>query len=225
MKNKCRKQNKNVIVSRDGGSIAIRGFNFQYLYSCYILLTELSQDLPENKVRLEGVNDIDILHTNEYVQVKTSKNSIDSSKFWKMSILLNNLEVYAQNPNAKFKFVHNSVIAKGNVKGFESKKYSAEFIEYWQDKLGSYYEYCDVDLKIFFQKITFEKTDKISLIAKCKKILLEKFELNNNTEEQYLIALLYQIAQWSEKREVITYQDILTVRATCRFPKTTHNLS
>jgi len=52
--------------------------------------------------------------------------------------------------------------------------------------------------------------DKASLIAKCKKILLEKFELNN-TEEQYLIALLYQIAQWSEKREVITYKDLLAV--------------
>ena len=148
MKKKKSNHIKNIELKRDGGSIAIRGFNFQYLYSCYILLTELSQDLPENKVRLEGIDDIDILHTNEYVQVKTSKNSIDSSKFWKMNILLNNLEVYARNPNAKFKFVHNSVIAKGNVKGFESKKYSAEFIEYWQDKLGSYYEYFDVDRSV-----------------------------------------------------------------------------
>jgi len=119
MKNRRKKQSKDIISNRVGGSIAIRGFNFQYLYSCYILLTELSENSISNKVRLEGIDDIDILHKNEYIQVKTSNNPIDSSKFWKMNILLNNLEVYAQNSNAKFKFVHNSFIAKGQVKGFE----------------------------------------------------------------------------------------------------------
>ena len=110
------KKNINLKKKRDGGSIAIRGFNFQYLYACYILLSELSNDIANNAVRLEGLDDIDILHKKEYVQVKTSKSPIDASKFWNMNVLKNNLELYKEDIGRQFRFVHNTIIAKGYLK-------------------------------------------------------------------------------------------------------------
>lgn len=49
------------------------------------------------------------------------------------------------------------------------------------------------------------------LIEKSKKLLLEKYHLNSGTEEQFLMALLYHISQWSEERKTIKYEDILIV--------------
>jgi len=211
MKNKRKKINKSIVENRDGGSIAIRGFNFQYLYACYILLSELSNDLDDKRIRLEGLDDIDIQHNNEYIQVKTSQNSIDANRFWNMNVLKNNLEVYKENRNVNFKFIHNTTISKGYLKGFENRKFTNDFIEYWQQKLTEFKDCESINLKDFLQRIVFEKTDKIQLISKCKSLLLEKFDLNNNTEEQYLISLLYHISQWSEERQTIKYEDILKV--------------
>ena len=43
-------------VSRTGGQIALTGFTYQFLYSCYLILSEID----ENTVfYLEGIEDID----------------------------------------------------------------------------------------------------------------------------------------------------------------------
>jgi len=204
-----KKQKVNHILdNRNGGSIAIKGFNFQYLYACYILLLELFDNEDENAIQLEGFDDLDIKHKNEYIQVKTSKNSIDANKFWNMNVLKNNLELYKEDTGRQFRFVHNTIIAKGYLKGIENKHFTKELIDFWEQKLGNI---DNIDIEDFFKKIIFEKTDEQILIIKCKKLLLEKFDLKNNTEEQYLNALLYHISKWSEKRKVVKYQDIQIV--------------
>jgi len=67
-----------------GGSIAIRGFEFQFLYSCYSILTELTEEDLTKKIGLERLEDLDIIHKNEYVQLKTSLNDLDASFFIKL---------------------------------------------------------------------------------------------------------------------------------------------
>ena len=42
--------------SRVGGQIALRGFTYQFLYSCYLILSEIDSNTVFN---LEGIEDID----------------------------------------------------------------------------------------------------------------------------------------------------------------------
>ncbi len=209
--NKSLKENLQTIKEqRDGGSIAIRGFNFQFLYASYQILKELSEG-DNHSISLEGIEDIDILHCNEFIQVKSSKNPIDASIFWNMNVLKNYLEVYKSDKNLNFRFVHNTIISNGNIKGFEKKKFDDKALKYWIDKVKTLDGWKDINIQTFLHKITFEKVDIEDLIVKCKKLLLEKFNLNNDTEEQFLIALLYHVSQWSEQRKTINYIDLLDV--------------
>ncbi len=207
-KMKIKKNNslKNIEANRTGGSIAIKGFNFQFLYSCFVILEELSKD-KDFKIKLEGIDDIDILHRNEYIQVKTSKNTIDSNRFWSMGVLQNNLQVYQYDKDTKFRFVYDTEISKGFLKLFENKKYTDDFIDYWNKKLNI----DPLDLEVFLKQITFEKNNKEDLIKKCIQLLIKTFDLNNSIENQYLIALLYHVSKWSEERKTVTYKDVMNV--------------
>ncbi|MGN2338697.1 hypothetical protein ACTFIN_11345 [Clostridium cagae] len=86
---------KEIENSRTGGQIALIGYEYQVLYSCYILLKFLISS--DRKVRLEGIEDIDTFIISdtvkkEHIQLKYSKDKQDAS-FLK-SILKNYLEIY-----------------------------------------------------------------------------------------------------------------------------------
>ena len=63
-----KKKNKKVVapktnieelsISRDGGQIALRGYSYQFLYSCYLILSSSSPDIS---FQLEGIEDIDCI--------------------------------------------------------------------------------------------------------------------------------------------------------------------
>jgi len=210
-------QNISTILSnRTGGAIAIKGFNFQFLYACYTVLNELTEDLPKSSVRLEGIEDVDIIHKNSYLQVKSSKNSITTSKFWSMGVIKNFLEIYQNDKNINFYFIHDSIIERGYLKNLETKNFSNDTLEYWSKKIDSLGSFNNVDIKKFFEKINFIRVDKNQLYNKCKQLILKKFDLNNNTEEQYLFALLHHIAIWSEQRKTIYYKDVLNLIQTIK---------
>ena len=48
-------------ASRDGGQIALRGYSYQFLYSCYLILSSSS---PGISFQLEGIEDIDCKYNN-----------------------------------------------------------------------------------------------------------------------------------------------------------------
>ena len=196
---------------RIGGAVNIKGLNFQFLYACYKIFDELSYEQKENSIGLEGIEDIDILHNNEYIQLKSSKNTIDASKFWDMHVLKNYLEVYQQKTDVTFRFVHNTTIAKGYLKGLVEKNIKSDVLQYWTTKLHQLGFKNDVDIKNFLQKITFEKVNKEELITKCKKLFIEKFGINSGTEEQFLISLWHHVSIWSERKKVVNYLDLLQV--------------
>jgi hypothetical protein len=209
-KKKSKQDLQKIQKKRLGGSIAIRGFHFQFLYSCYSILQELL-DNKNNSIRLEGIEDIDIIHKNEFIQVKSSINPISSNIFWEMGVLKNYLEVYKFDYSMNFKLVHNTTIANGHLKSFEKNKFDKKSLEYWTNKIITLNNAKNIDIQDFLNKIRFEKTNKDELISKSKKLLLEKFDLNNGTEEQFFISLLYHIMQWSEEKKEIKYQDLLQV--------------
>lgn len=68
--------------SRDGGQIALRGFTYQFLYSCYLILSELDTGTVFN---LEGIEDIDqikykdVVQNITHIQIKYSTTKQDAS--------------------------------------------------------------------------------------------------------------------------------------------------
>ena len=110
-------------ISRDGGQIALRGYSYQFLYSCYLIL---SSSNPSNFFQLEGIEDIDcIMQKNgsndiTHIQLKYSVNKQDAS--FLTDVLKNFLEAYLLDQNRFFKLVYDFPVAKGNLsKIFASK--------------------------------------------------------------------------------------------------------
>ena len=102
--------------SRNGGQIALRGYSYQFLYSCYLMLSCKDENTVFN---LEGIEDIDkIVSTSDeqktmHIQLKYSENKQDAS-FMK-SVLKNFLEAYLLDKNRAFKLVYDFSVAKGHL--------------------------------------------------------------------------------------------------------------
>ena len=90
-------------ISRDGGQIALRGYSYQFLYSCYLIL---SSSNPSNFFQIEGIEDIDcIMQKNgsndiTHIQLKYSVNKQDAS--FLTDVLKNFLEAYLLESNHYF---------------------------------------------------------------------------------------------------------------------------
>lgn len=201
----------NLFDKRLGGSIAIRGFEFQFLYSCYSILTELNEDDTTKKIGLERLEDLDIIYKNEYVQLKTSSNNIDANFFIKTNILKNFLDLYQYDKSANFKLVHNSNISDGNLKKLQNKNIDKKALEHWAKKINELDRGLNIDVKDFLSRISFEKITEKELYTKSKKLLLEKFNLTIGSEDTFLFSLLHHILLWSKDRKEVSYLDVLKV--------------
>lgn len=205
------KEKSNLINNRLGGSIAIRGFEFQFLYSCYAILLELTEEDLTKKIGLERLEDLDIIHKNVYVQLKTSLNDLDASFFIKTNILKNFLDLYQYDKSANFKLVHNSNISDGNLKKLQNKSIDNKTLEHWTKKINELDRRINIDIKDFLTRISFEKTTEKELYTKSKKLILEKFNLSIGSEDTFLFSLLHHILIWSKERKEVTYNDVLKV--------------
>ncbi len=206
-----KEEKSNLFDNRFGGSIAIRGFEFQFLYSCYSILQELNEQDLSKKIGLERLEDLDIIHKNEYVQLKTSSKDIDASFFTKTNILKNFVELYKSDKTSNFKLVHNSNISNGYLKKLENKKIDKDTLEHWAEKINELDTNLNIDVRDFLSRISFEKTTEKELYSKSKKLILEKFNLTLGSEETFLFALLHHILIWSKERKEVTYTDLLKV--------------
>ena len=62
-------------ASRVGGQVALKGYSYQFLYSCYLILSSSSQDVS---FQLEGIEDVDCIkkqsgsHEVTHIQLKYS---------------------------------------------------------------------------------------------------------------------------------------------------------
>jgi len=212
--------------NRDGGAINIRGINFQLFYAIRTILKSYQGDnTVDTLIHPEGLEDIDIKEKScsEHIQVKTSKNDFEASKFWSLGILQNFLEVYLIDPHSKFRIVHNSKFAKGNLSAIGAKKIDEEHIKYWKTKLNE--RKAELDKKktpaneegteittemtiALLTAIEVEKTDEATLLKDILSLLYNAYGVNNRAEEAYLKALFYNVFQWSRDRKCIQQTDV-----------------
>jgi hypothetical protein len=203
-----------IAKQRIGGAVNISGIGFQLLYTCCRLLQELTPDHEDSRVRLEGVEDLDVLHSKnrEFVQVKTSKNDKDASAFWNMCVLQNFLEVYRLTPAAKLRFSHNFKLSKGHLASLANNELTTKQVQYWDHKFrDSGVDISDIDLTAFLGQIEFERITEVELRKRFEQLIIAAFQLNAGVESQYMTALLFHAFKWSRNKETVSYQDILQV--------------
>lgn len=173
--------------ARDGGQIALRGYSYQFLYSCYLALSVADDN---TSLCLEGVEDIDriTLRPQEkavsHIQLKFSKDRQDAS-FMK-PILKNFLEAYLLDSNRDFKLVYDFPVATGNLSKLIEGKLDDNSISYWNqivDELrveNSLWNWDGFNSKLFFSLLSFERIEKCSLEQEIEKLLIDKYDITTD---------------------------------------------
>lgn len=201
-----------IITKRTGGSVNFRGINFQTIYACYLILAEFADASTISTIRLEGIEDIDIMTADssqnkyEHVQVKSSVNKMDAGSFWNLGVLQNFMEVYTKSPTSRFRLIYNMKIAKGELAELFNNFYS-NISNYWIEKLKSLDP--KIDAQDFFNRVLFENRSKQDLEQELSKLLLRDWNVSIDTQEQFIRSLYYKVLCWSEERQTIERSDLV----------------
>jgi hypothetical protein len=202
-----------LLHKRNGGAVNFRGINYQMLYSCHLLLAQLADSNTTTTIRLEGIEDADLirpaltLDSHNYIQLKSSENKINAADFWAMGVLQNFIPIYLADLQSTFRLVYNFKIAEGLLQELFDSRLSARAFEHWQKKIKLVYEN-EFDIADFLQRITFEKHTVSELTQEINGQLYKNWNVNRGTEMQFISGLSYHVLQWSQKRETIGYQNL-----------------
>lgn len=201
--------------SRTGGQIALSGFTYQFLYSCYLILSEKDESV---NFTLEGLEDIDRYKcdvtsgTITHIQLKYSTQRQDAS-FLK-DVLKNYLEVYLLDNTHDFKLVYDFDVAKGNLNKLvnnnldeRSKKYWGEIIEKIMQE-NIHWNWSGFSSNAFLGKITFEKRVKDDLSLKIEKLLIERYDITTGNIQLYANGIKVCCLEKMECRESINKKEL-----------------
>lgn len=173
--------------SRNGGQIALRGYSYQFLYSCYLMLSCKDENTVFN---LEGIEDIDkIVSTSDeqktmHIQLKYSENKQDAS-FMK-SVLKNFLEAYLLDKNRTFKLVYDFSVAKGHLSKLVNNILDSEELQYWKDTVDEIknenpqWNWHQLDFDDFISKISYENIKKAVLAERVEVALIENYDITTD---------------------------------------------
>jgi len=210
---------------RIGGSGSIEGYNFQFWYAVYKILSHFANNVSQEEViRLEGVEDVDVISTfAEFIQVKSSKNKFNASTFWDADVLQNFAEAYIIDGQSRFRFVHNMDFAKGYLYDLAnaSKRHappSSSNLEFWQKKFDDFknsekakrWNWANFDLVDFLSRITFEKLNESSLRYEARRLLILNYDITSGNEQQYLNALYILVKDTSRQKQEIKQNDLIS---------------
>jgi hypothetical protein len=201
--------------SRDGGQIALTGFTYQFLYSCYLILSESDNNTT---FQLEGIEDIDhykcevTCKTIIHIQLKYSTQKQDASFF--KDVLKNFLEAYLLDKTQNFKLVYDFSVAKGNMSKLFNNSLDQTSTLYWknivrqlqnENPLWNWTDFCFDD---FIAKLTFEKKEKTTLSAEIEKKLIETYDITTNNITLFANGIEMCCLKKMECRESINKQEL-----------------
>lgn len=179
--------------SRNGGQIALRGYSYQLLLSCYLILSNSDSEVS---FRLEGVDDIDCIEQKKnnceitYIQAKHYSTKQDASIL--SEVLKNFVEAYLLDQNSAFKLVYDFPVATGNLSKLFQSNLDQKSKTYWSNVITKIQEntpswnWSVYDFDQFFSRISFEKIEKATLASKIEKALIETYEIT--TDNIFLFA-------------------------------------
>lgn len=183
-----KKDIQELIDSRDGGRIALRGYSYQILLSCYLIL---SNSTPDIYFQLEGIEDIDLIKQKEnndkdvtYIQAKCYSYQQDASFLF--DVLKNFIEVYLLDPKSSFKLIYDFPVAKGNLSKLFESQLDEKSRDYWRKTIleiqnsNNLWNWSNFDFDQFLSHLSFEKIERASLESKLEKALIEAYEINTD---------------------------------------------
>lgn len=177
---------KELREARDGGQIALRGYSYQFLYSCYLILSSNADTV----FTLEGIEDIDTIKcsdgnkTTTHIQLKYSTQRQDAS--FMDGVLKNYLEAYLIDKNRHFKLVYDFSVAAGNLNKLFSGNLDKTSKEFWKTKIDnikketSLWNWSNFDFEDFIQRLSFENVKKNSLENSIEDSLIKNYEINTD---------------------------------------------
>lgn len=200
--------------SRDGGQIALRGYSYQFLYSCNLILSSGSDTI----FTLEGVEDIDTIKCSDgnktitHIQLKFSTQRQDAS--FMDSVLKNYLEAYLIDKNRYFKLVYDFSVAAGNLSKLFSGNLDKNSKEFWKTKIDnikketSLWNWSNFDFEDFIQRLSFENIKKDSLETSIEDSLIKSFEINTDNISLFANGIKLLCFDKMESRGEISHHDI-----------------
>lgn len=201
--------------SRDGGQIALRGYSYQFLYSCYLMLSFADESA---EFHLEGIEDIDCItcengdNSITHIQLKYSTVKQDAS--FMSSVLKNYLEAYLIDKNRNFKLIYDFSCAEGNLSKLfkgnldeSSRKYWRNVIEKIKKEVPSW-PWNQYDFDEFISKLSFENIKKDSLEDKVESALIGKFDITTANIKLFANSIKVLCLGKMENRSVVTLSDL-----------------
>lgn len=203
-------------TSRNGGQIALRGYSYQFLYSCYLILSSSSAA----SFQLEGIEDIDCIeldngnHDITHIQLKYSGNKQDAS--FLPDVLKNFLEVYLLDQSRYFKLVYDFPIAKGHLSKLFASNLDEKSRTHWIDVISNIrqsnpsWNWSMYDFDKFISHLSFEKVEKSSLVSEIEKALIASYEITTDNISLFANSIKIFCFEKMEQRAYITKAELDT---------------
>ena len=204
-----------LITARDGGQIALKGYSYQLLYSCYLILSTAD---PNTSFGLEGIEDIDRIectdnaHSITHIQLKCSQNKQNAS-FMK-DILKNFLETYLLDSSRSFKLIYDFPVANGDLKKLLESNLDEKSCAYWDNVVAgikgecTFWDWSNYNFKDFFSKLKFEKISRDTLEIKIEKALIETYDIATDNLSLFANSIKILCLEKMTQREYVTHQEI-----------------
>lgn len=201
--------------SRDGGQIALRGYSYQFLYSCNLILSSDTDTI----FILEGIEDIDTIKCSDgnktitHIQLKYSTQRQDAS--FMDSVLKNYLEAYLIDKNRYFKLVYDFSVATGNLSKLFSGNLDKNSKGFWKSKVDnikketSLWNWNDFEFEDFIRRLSFENVKKDSLEKCIEDSLIKNFEINTDNISLFANGIKLLCLDKMESRSEISQQEII----------------
>lgn len=202
-------------ISRNGGQIALRGYSYQFLYSCYLILSSSS---PGISFQLEGIEDIDCIKQKNdssdvtHIQLKYSVNKQDAS--FLPDVLKNFLEAYLLDQNRFFKLVYDFPVAKGNLSKIFASDLDEKSRTYWTGVISNIkqnnpsWNWSVYDFDKFISHLSFEKIEKSILAAEIEKALIGTYEINTDNVSLFANSIKILCFEKMEQRAYVTKAEL-----------------
>lgn len=201
--------------SRNGGQSALRGYSYQFLYSCYLILSSINKT---TSFQLEGMEDIDCIEYKKdgdkitHIQSKYSINKQDAS-FLK-DVLKNFLEVYLKDKNRYFKLVYDFSVANGNLSKILNFELDDKSKKHWENVIldiknnNSHWNWEVYNFDDFISKLQFEKIEECTLVPKIEKALIEAYDITTDNISLFINSIEFLCFEKMKKRSKITKDEL-----------------
>lgn len=218
--------------SRTGGQVALRGFAYQFLYSCYLIL---STNDVNTVFHLEGIEDIDKItvekNSNKEMHIQLKFSTIKQSAGFLKSVLKNFLEAYLIDKNREFKLVYDFDVANGDLSKILSNKLDSYSNNKWKNVISEIEEenagwnWRGFSYENFMKVLHFERKKKEELCVEIEKLLIDNYEIMTDNIVMYANALKIRCLEKMEQRGSINKDevDILIASTTDNISKGTKN--